>query len=733
MKAQRSKTGRNKRNLGDGHCWPSRWELLSVVLILVVGVVLRVLYLGELAGMPEIHHPPVDEGLNLYWSQGLATGDWSLPESAGGRDPGIRTTAYLRPPGYAFVLAGILHLVEGKALAIRAFQMGLGLLSVILAWLIGRRLLGRAVGLIWAILMVINWPLLYFQGGLNGAWLLVLLSLVLAALLLKLAVQPTWMSAGLTGAVLGLISLVRPNALLFAPVLIVWGWWVLRRRGLLVRFLPMAFAAALAGSVVLVPSTVRNWRVEGTFAPISANGGLTLYHGNNDDAGGFSTSSAGGLGVLSSPWVIPDIVARLELELGRELTLGEASKTLGHRARVWMAENPGRAAGLVARKAALFWGPDEIAHNHVVGADRMQSPLLRKIPVGFSSSLGGAVVGLMVLVVWWRRGGASCPLRAVGSMETVVALGLFVVTWFVSFLPFFVASLYRVPIMPFLLLGSAVAVVEVGYCVRNRRQTLWAWLAALLLAVGLAHVPIVAADIGMARWHYDRGLAWIFEGQTEKAERSFLLALREDAGLQAAHNGLGKILLERGDRDGALVHFSKAATLRPKDPIARANRGLVLAQLGRWSEAEEDYEAALMWAPTNVDSWTNFGICRERIGNRLGAVEAYETALTLDGGHIAAANNLAWLLATAPEVDIRDGDRAVLLAEKVAAAGISASTLDTLAAALAEAGRYAEALTAADRALGLVDSSSAILAVNIRARRALFEQGRPFRSQKEIQ
>lgn len=720
----------NKRNPDHGGLhWerrqfrPSRWELAAVLLILVIGVGFRGLYLGELHAMPELTYPPVDEGFSLYWATGLATGDWTLPPDAWGRDPGIRTTAYIRPPGYAFVLAGIFRLVGGNALGLRIFQMGLGLVSVVLAWWIGRRLLGPAVGVVWAALMVFNWPLLYFQGGLNGAWLLVLLSLVLTVLLFQLALSPSWHWAASAGAVLGLLALVRPNALLFAPVLIVWGWWVVRRQGLMNRFWPMTVAAALAGAVVLMPAALRNWRVEGVFTAISATGGLTLYHGNNDQAAGFSTSSVGELGVLSSPWAVPDFVARLEKEMGRDLTFGEASKIFGGRALQWMVRNPGRELVLVGRRAALFWGPDEVAHNHVVGADRVQSPLLRRMPIGFATALGGVLVGFAVLIVRWRRDDGLGEY----TMETLVALGLFVLTWFVSFLPFFAASLYRVPILPFLLLGFAVALVEVGRSFRNRRRAFWGWLGALVVAVSLTHIPIVSADIGMARWHYDRGLAWIYEAQPERAEESFRRSLAEKANQPSAHNGLGKILLESGDLEGALRHFSEAVSLRPRDSIARFNRGLVLAQMGRWLEADKAFSLALEWAPTNAEWWSNAGICKERLGNRRGAVVAYENALAQDGSHWLAANNLAWILATALEPDLRDGKRAVVMAERAVAAGASASTLDTLAAALAEDGRFDDAVAVVDRALAMPGSTSEDFAAEIMDRRELYLRERPFR------
>ena len=62
--------------------------------------------------------------------------------------------------------------------------------------------------------------------------------------------------------------------------------------------------------------------------------------------------------------------------------------------------------------------------------------------------------------------------------------------------------------------------------------------------------------------------------------------------------------------------------------------------------------------------------------------------------------NLAWLLATCPDSTVRDGSRAVALAEPVvASAPKDVAYRDTLAAAYAEAGRFEDAVNAERQAL----------------------------------
>ena len=87
----------------DGFKRPGRWELVLILVILVVGVIFRGIYLGELGTMPELNHPPVDEGFSLYWAKGLATGNWDLPPDAWARLPrtGVATVDYFPASGYA--------------------------------------------------------------------------------------------------------------------------------------------------------------------------------------------------------------------------------------------------------------------------------------------------------------------------------------------------------------------------------------------------------------------------------------------------------------------------------------------------------------------------------------------------------------------------------------------------------------------------------------------------------
>jgi hypothetical protein len=94
-----------------------------------------------------------------------------------------------------------------------------------------------------------------------------------------------------------------------------------------------------------------------------------------------------------------------------------------------------------------------------------------------------------------------------------------------------------------------------------------------------------------------------------------------------------------------------------------------------------------------------------------------------------AQNSLAWLFATCPEALLRNGGRAVELAQQAEqlSGGRHPEILDTLAAAYAEAGRFPDAVTTAGQALHLAEAqTNAVLADDIRTRLKLYEANSPY-------
>lgn len=169
------------------------------------------------------------------------------------------------------------------------------------------------------------------------------------------------------------------------------------------------------------------------------------------------------------------------------------------------------------------------------------------------------------------------------------------------------------------------------------------------------------------------GALYFKEGRIDDAMAAFQNALQDDPGYAAAHFNMGTAYLRKGQTEDAIGEYRQAIAINPDYMKAHLNLANVLAQTGDYKEAIGHFEKAQQLAPTNA----------------------------------IAFNSLAWLLATCPQTALRDGPRAVRLAEEAndMAEAKNPMYLHTLAAALAESGRFGEAVETVQKAIHLAQTA----------------------------
>jgi 4-amino-4-deoxy-L-arabinose transferase-like glycosyltransferase len=238
-----------------------RLVLAVLAAIVVVGLALRV----ESALEPLDVRPGTDSAVyasvaeQLYENQRFA-----LPGTA---------SPYDWSPGAPLFYAAVYYATGGVHPGIvRLVVALLGALTIVLVYLIGRRLAGPLAGLVGALLLAVYPVTIFFGGKLMSEPLatLTLAGAVLAFFRAGDRGRSRWAWA-LPGFLLGLTAFARPEYLAFV---IVFALIALLRRGIVA-----AAVLAAAFALPIVPWTAHVSSVEGRFVPISTGGGKALFIG----------------------------------------------------------------------------------------------------------------------------------------------------------------------------------------------------------------------------------------------------------------------------------------------------------------------------------------------------------------------------------------------------------------------------------------------------------------------
>jgi tetratricopeptide (TPR) repeat protein len=226
-------------------------------------------------------------------------------------------------------------------------------------------------------------------------------------------------------------------------------------------------------------------------------------------------------------------------------------------------------------------------------------------------------------------------------------------------------------------------------------------------------------------------------GQLDEAIAHFRRALELRPDLAEAYVDVGVVQLKKGDGDAAILAFQKAVALRPDLYVAWFNLGQVFLDQGRVDKAIECLEkslelrpqfgrtrdlldrarlqkrqldeavgrlqAMLKSEPNDAAAHRELGSLLMRKGQEEDAIIHLEKAVELQPTNVYALNTLAWVRATCPEARFRNGPEAVRFAEQASQLtdNKEPTIIGTLAAAYAEAGRFGDAIGAAQKARDL--------------------------------
>jgi tetratricopeptide (TPR) repeat protein len=266
--------------------------------------------------------------------------------------------------------------------------------------------------------------------------------------------------------------------------------------------------------------------------------------------------------------------------------------------------------------------------------------------------------------------------------------------------------------------------------------------------------------------HANLGAALAELGKPEEGLEQLWWAVRAEPENPTFHGQLAVVLREQGQLEEATRQFRSAVELNPDNAALRVNLGNALFTNGEPAAAIRQYEQALRVDPTYALAHYNMGrvlsaqhdatlalqhlVEAVRFDPNLAEAPLLAAKLLLTQGHSQAAlqtlreahqrmpqnyviaNDLAWHLATLPDLAAADRAMAVSLAQQVVAQlpEPSANELDTLAAAFAATGQFKRAVQTIENALALATRQGTAANVDsYRARLELYESNRPYVAQ----
>ncbi|MFC1813394.1 tetratricopeptide repeat protein [Thermodesulfobacteriota bacterium] len=193
---------------------------------------------------------------------------------------------------------------------------------------------------------------------------------------------------------------------------------------------------------------------------------------------------------------------------------------------------------------------------------------------------------------------------------------------------------------------------------------------------------------------------------------------------------MGQALDMQGQFDEAIPHYYKALEINPNNEKAHNNLGAALSYQGNDKAAIHHYNEALRINSDYAGAYYNLGKIFANQGKTENAILHFQKALQKDPDMAQALYNLSWIGATSEDDKFRNSIEAIKLAEKLCKLQNYSQplSLDALAAAYAEAGRFKEAVLTARKGLELaLKAGPKELALGLENRLKLYHAGRPYR------
>lgn len=578
---------------------------------IIIGAVLRLIYLFEIERIPFFYHPVADAKIYVDRAMEIYRGD-IVPESV----------SFHSSPIYPYYIAATYAIGETLATP-RVVQMLTGLANIVIVYLIALNLFGVIPALIAAFVMSVYPVFIYFEGDLMMIPL-ILFTINLSCLMF-VRYQMTRARKYLIGAgiFLGLSAMGKPDTIMIAPFMAL---YILLTEGTVKRGLVRACMLAVWVTVTISPITITNILALNDFVLLTSNGGVNFYIGNHSGADGmFHLPEESGLWdhklYLSSKEVA-------EKSMGKPLTSGEVSRFWFDKATAFITDKPLEFLSLTGKKIMLMINRYEISNHHSFYFFGKWSNVLTFNPLRLGILVALGLIGIVLSLRNWRR-------------FVVVYIYLGVSFWVIVF--FFVTARYRLPTVPFYILFGSYAIHELWQMARTRQiRRIVLLLIPALMVYALTFVRFPEFGGTYNQDLHNLGNVYMDLKQYDKALRCYLLVRKRNPKSPFNHYNVANIYQVQGKTEMAISEFLREIEVNPEFADSYINLSQIYMKQGKLEKARDYLEQALQ--VERVPSvMVNLGYIHYQLGNVPRALELFEQAFILAPDNPTVLRNLITL------------------------------------------------------------------------------------------
>jgi tetratricopeptide (TPR) repeat protein len=209
-----------------------------------------------------------------------------------------------------------------------------------------------------------------------------------------------------------------------------------------------------------------------------------------------------------------------------------------------------------------------------------------------------------------------------------------------------------------------------------------------------------------ATLHQNLGTALYLAGDPRAAEAEFEEAVRLLPGYAKALFSLGVLMEERGRDHDAIERFSSAVAADPAMVNARSSLADALRRSGKLEAAIAEYIEIVKIDPAASQARFGRAMALVRLRRYAEARTILEEATRIHPEQPGLPHALARLLAAAPDDAVRDGPRALAIVQSLEkTTALTLTMVETEAMALAENGRFADAIARQRRAIAMATAA----------------------------